>query len=272
MPICSTLPNSLKGDPVAIPGSPDRVRQFDAGFPGGSGVGGDREHGGGGDRRGSGRGRTAGRFRPAGGGRLHRRRVEAGRRVRIRWKAPRRRAGWRSSRRRRSSAGSRRRPSSVPRTPTRPIRWRLDAYEGLARPSCGAFGESRGPTPWPALPDAESRRAGAARRSSRSWPSAENVGRVAGDRAARRIWAFFVPADGIGWDRTTSPPAPPPADEIRAGYQPSADPTADPELRRIDGMLQAIITGKPVEDWQLADVRADYREAVEVSPRVGGCR
>ncbi|MDR3619418.1 MAG: hypothetical protein P4L85_08715 [Paludisphaera borealis] len=80
--------------------------------------------------------------------------------------------------------------------------------------------------------------------------------------------SFFAAADGIGWDRPTSPAAPPPVDAVRAGYQPAADSESavDPELRRIDGMLQAIVTGQPVENWKLADVRAEYQTLLKSRP------
>ncbi len=82
--------------------------------------------------------------------------------------------------------------------------------------------------------------------------------------------SFFAPADGIGWDHPTSPPAPPPAAEIRAAYQTPADSgtTTDPELKRIDGMLQAIVTGRPVESWELADVRAEYQTLLKARPQL----
>jgi len=80
--------------------------------------------------------------------------------------------------------------------------------------------------------------------------------------------SFFAAADGIGWDRPTSAPAPQPVAEVRVGYQATADQgtTADPELKRIDGMLQAIVTGQPVENWQLADVRAGYQTLLKTHP------
>jgi hypothetical protein len=79
--------------------------------------------------------------------------------------------------------------------------------------------------------------------------------------------SFFAPADGIGWDRPTSPSPVPPTDVVRAGFQPGeATTSTDPELRRIDGMLQAIITGQPVERWQLANVRAEYQALLNSRP------
>lgn len=79
---------------------------------------------------------------------------------------------------------------------------------------------------------------------------------------------FFARADGIGWDRPTSPPAPPPATEVRAGYEEPAGTatTADADLRRIDGMLRAIVTGQPVENWRLGDVRAGYESLLKSRP------
>ncbi len=81
--------------------------------------------------------------------------------------------------------------------------------------------------------------------------------------------SFFAPADGIGWDRPTSSPAAPPA-EVRAAYQAPEDPgtATDPELRRIDGVLQAIVTGRPVESWELTDVRAEYQTLLKARPEL----
>lgn len=82
--------------------------------------------------------------------------------------------------------------------------------------------------------------------------------------------SFFAPAEGIGWERPASPPTPPPAAELRAGYEESSQPgtTTGPELERIDGMLQAIITGRPVESWDLAGVRAEYKTLLKARPEL----
>lgn len=61
--------------------------------------------------------------------------------------------------------------------------------------------------------------------------------------------AFYVPADGVAW---TTPAEP----EVRATA--FAAGGEDPELRRVDGMMLAETTGRPVEDWNLAPIRSAY--------------
>jgi len=85
----------------------------------------------------------------------------------------------------------------------------------------------------------------------------------------------FVPADGIGWERPKATAdadaamARPPADVVRAEYQETAaSGSTDPDLRRIDGMLQAIVTGQPVENWRLDDVRAEYQALSKSRPEL----
>jgi hypothetical protein len=79
---------------------------------------------------------------------------------------------------------------------------------------------------------------------------------------------FFVPADGIGWERPTptAATAPMPADVVRAEHDESLPGASDPDLRRIDGMLQAIVTGQPVESWRLEGVRAEYEALSKSRP------
>lgn len=61
--------------------------------------------------------------------------------------------------------------------------------------------------------------------------------------------AYYIPAEAVEW-------APPAEAEVR--------PTAfaaggeDPDLKRVDAMLLAETTGKPVEDWRLAPIRSAY--------------
>ena len=84
------------------------------------------------------------------------------------------------------------------------------------------------------------------------------------------------PADGIGWERptptaaTATAPAPSRAEVVGAGYQEaSGSGSTDPDLRRIDGMLQAIVTGQPIESWRLEGVRAEYEALLRSRPELG---
>jgi hypothetical protein len=88
--------------------------------------------------------------------------------------------------------------------------------------------------------------------------------------------SFFVPADGIGWERptptvaTATATAPSRAEVVGAGYQEaSGSGSTDPDLRRIDGMLRAIVTGQPIESWRLDGVRAEYEALLRSRPELG---
>ncbi len=60
---------------------------------------------------------------------------------------------------------------------------------------------------------------------------------------------YYVPAEAVEW-----------ATPAEAEIQPAvfAPGDQDPELKRVDGMLLAETTGKPVEDWRLAPIRSAY--------------
>jgi hypothetical protein len=68
----------------------------------------------------------------------------------------------------------------------------------------------------------------------------------------------YIPADAVEWVQPAEP-------EIRPTAFAAADD--DPELKRVDAMLMAETSGRPVEDWRLESIRSAYEA---LARQVGG--